>query len=205
MGKAIGALDKHSICKGTPNEGAISGRVKRIKDAWQAAVKLQKETSSKRAADKAVESPTAAKRVRQTEPKKVSAFSSLIKKVASQSPSSTNGAVKTSDATSSPSKWSAQIRSGKTPSTNSHDDSLASSIEKNGTEKKKTNKRVKWVDHFGGDIAAKKLIGTEEEPVAAAPVTAEAVEQGVTSSSPSWSDRKKRDRLRERELLAQAK
>lgn len=61
---------------------------------------------------------------------------------------------------------------------------------------KKPAKRVKWSDHFGGNLAASRVIKDD------------AVESSDTSceqSNISWSDRKKRDRLREKELLAQAK
>ena len=86
MGKAIGAIDKHSICKGTPNEEAITRRVKAIKDAWQAAVKAQKanedasQKNAKRSAEK-VPSPISSKRAKPGEPKKMSSFSSLIKRM----------------------------------------------------------------------------------------------------------------------------
>lgn len=43
MGKAIGQIDKHRICAGTLNEGAIKERVKAIKDAWNKSVKSLKE------------------------------------------------------------------------------------------------------------------------------------------------------------------
>lgn len=42
MGKAIGAIEKHSACKGTPNEAAIIERVANIKEAWQKSVKARK-------------------------------------------------------------------------------------------------------------------------------------------------------------------
>jgi hypothetical protein len=46
MGKAIGSIEKHSICAGTPNETAIMGRVQEIKAAWNASVKARKEQVS---------------------------------------------------------------------------------------------------------------------------------------------------------------
>ena len=58
-------------------------------------------------------------------------------------------------------------------------------------KKKKTSVRVKWADHFGGDLAESRLIEGEnivQEPAAAA-------------SAESWSDRKKRDREKEKKLL----
>lgn len=46
MGKAIGSIEKHSICAGTPNESAIMDRVQGIKKAWNASVKARKEKVS---------------------------------------------------------------------------------------------------------------------------------------------------------------
>lgn len=43
MGKAIGSIEKHSICAGTPNETAIMDRVHGIKSAWNSSVKARKE------------------------------------------------------------------------------------------------------------------------------------------------------------------
>lgn len=63
------------------------------------------------------------------------------------------------------------------------------------TDKKKSSRRVKWQDHFGGDLTAAKMIdeeGLQEE--------ADSIDGSV-----SWSDRKRRDRIREKELLAKVK
>lgn len=61
--------------------------------------------------------------------------------------------------------------------------------------RKKASKRVKWSDHFGGDLAVAKVV--------------EGSETAATDQKPmesvSWSDRRKRDRIREKELLAKAK
>lgn len=42
MGKAIRDIEKHKICAGSANESAIKGRVKAVKDAWNASVKVNK-------------------------------------------------------------------------------------------------------------------------------------------------------------------
>lgn len=39
MGKAIGSIEKHKICAGSPNESAVKERVKKIKAAWNQSVK----------------------------------------------------------------------------------------------------------------------------------------------------------------------
>jgi hypothetical protein len=62
---------------------------------------------------------------------------------------------------------------------------------------RKANKRVKWADHFGGNLTASRLLDSMDTPVAE---SAKGDEAAV-----SWTDRKKRDRLKEKELLAKAK
>ena len=62
---------------------------------------------------------------------------------------------------------------------------------------KRSLKRVKWADHFGGNLSAAKIIDGEE--------LTEPAEGPTADANVSWSDRKKRDRLREKELLAKAK
>jgi hypothetical protein len=61
---------------------------------------------------------------------------------------------------------------------------------------KKTAKRVKWADHFGGQITVSQLMDGEvgENEISAS-----------NDNSMSWNDRKKRDRLREKELLQKVK
>jgi hypothetical protein len=54
---------------------------------------------------------------------------------------------------------------------------------------------VKWADHFGGALSIAQMVEGEE--------TADGAQPG--DPSVSWSDRKKRDRLREKDLLAKAK
>lgn len=102
LGKAVGAVEKHRICKGTPNEMAICQRVQQIKEVWHARVKAQKllDTSSepigsKRPADSTDLSPSASKKMKPAstvdDSKKVTTFSSLLKKVTASPPNSSNG------------------------------------------------------------------------------------------------------------------
>lgn len=61
---------------------------------------------------------------------------------------------------------------------------------------KKSLQRVKWSDHFGGKLTAAKIVEGDDSQI----------EEGhPVESSVSWSDRRRRDRLREKELLAKAK
>jgi hypothetical protein len=59
---------------------------------------------------------------------------------------------------------------------------------------KKAGLRVKWADHFGGQLVTSQEV---ESDVVEKPSGQEALV--------SWSDRKRRDRMREKELLAKAK
>jgi hypothetical protein len=43
MGKAIGSIEKHKICAGTPNEHGVKERVQQIKEAWNKSVKALKD------------------------------------------------------------------------------------------------------------------------------------------------------------------
>jgi hypothetical protein len=60
---------------------------------------------------------------------------------------------------------------------------------------KKPEKRVKWADHFGGALSISQLVEDGETAEGENPIDA----------SVSWTDRKKRDRIREKDLLAKAK
>jgi hypothetical protein len=97
MGKAIGSIEKHNLVVGTPNESAVKNRVQSIKDSWHASVKALKaidtpvatNTATKRQIESPASSPSSAKRIKVVdESKKVSSFSSLLKKVSSSAGSS---------------------------------------------------------------------------------------------------------------------
>ena len=94
MGRAIGTIEKHSICKGTQNEAAIKTRVQQVKDAWNASVKALKsaekasepsKSGEKRASEQSPPtSPSPLKRAKVStdKPKKTSSsFSSLLTKI----------------------------------------------------------------------------------------------------------------------------
>lgn len=74
-------------------------------------------------------------------------------------------------------------------------------------KEKKTSRRVKWADHFGGKLSVAQDDIDGEETTANNETSANADSTAATSTagSVSWSDRKKRDRLREKELLSKAK
>ena len=181
MGKVIGSIAKHRICADSPNKGAITERVSALKDAWHKSVKIRKDSAPSSAAtnsDKPATSkrslesvsqtraPTA-KKVKTGEPKK-SSFSSLLKKVDPASIVNTSGRLSAS--------------------------ATGDAAQKAGAAKK-TGKRLKWRDHFGGQLEAAKVISD----------VTHLLKDDTADGSGSWSDGKNRDRGREKELIANAK
>jgi hypothetical protein len=125
-------------------------------------------------------SPTSKRSKVGDQEKKSSSFSKLLKKVSTTGESKPSGA-KSADAASS-------------HKANALSNGQASAVEKSIT--KKSAKRVKWSDHFGGNLSTSRLINGD---------AVESEDAPGKHPNVSWSDRKKRDRLREKELLAQAK
>lgn len=181
MGKAIRDIEKHKICAGSANESAIKGRVKAVKDAWNASVKVNKDPDRKKRAIQAASTDASPAKKKKVE----SSFSSLMKKVSKGDDSKPN-------ATAS--------QNGKASARNSENGyGNGSNGEKDSAERKAhkiSAKRVKWVDHFGGDLNSTRQINDDN---------ADSAKPAADQSNVSWSDRKKRDRIREKELLAKAK
>lgn len=197
MGKAIGSIGKNKICAGTPNEGAIKERVSEIMANWNQSVKARKEKQlditvapdtklgvKRELESTSIPSSPSSKKIKLEDTKK-SSFSSLLKKMAPSSASKPDSK-----------------ESSATPGDKPHDATkklVASAINGESSnkslQKKQHRKRVKWSDHFGGNLTAAKILED---------VDAE-VEEHEDDSAVSWSDRRKRDRLREKELLAKAK
>jgi hypothetical protein len=186
MGKKVGSVDKHKICAGTPNENAIKARVQSVKDSWNASVKALKDqdpppVDKKRELD--VPFTNGAAKKAKTEDSK-SSFSSLLMKV---SP------VPRSKPASKPPLSVRSLIAPNTPATSTTTEAVAEP-----KAKKSSNKRVKWADHFGGKLEhAREIEGNRgEQPVN---------NDSEPAANVSWSDRRTRDRLREKELLAEAK
>ena len=183
MGKKVGSVEKHKICAGTPNESAIKARIQIVKDAWNASVKSQKDQESSPVNGKRVlELPTIDGPAKKA---KTDQFSALLKKV---SPATTTKPVVKPDFS---------IKSLMAPAMTAGLP-ITDSIPLVTKPKKSSNKRVKWADHFGGNLVhAREIEGNRGEQPVSSDLTKDA--QG------SWSDRSKRDRLREKELFAEAK
>jgi hypothetical protein len=181
MGKAIGQIEKHPICVGTANESAISERVQQVKDAWKASVKQRKgqdaPPSTRAPAPPTVTVVASNSANKRTAESDAPSPAASVKKVKTAAPSFSTLLKKVSGSNgSSPTK--------PLPGTPTK-----------GAKSKGSSKYVKWADHFGGQLSASQLI--DSEGTASTAVAAEA--------SVSWSDRKKRDRMREKELLSKVK
>lgn len=186
MGKAIGSVEKNKICTDSPNESAIKGRVQAIKEAWNKSVKALK--------DKA---PPANEQV----PEGGAVDTKQPAKRSLEKAQQDTTAPVTKKAKSSFSSLMQKLA----PGTSAEGTFTNSSSSTNGGTKKASAKkksiRVKWADHFGSNLTAFKILNEgETETPGETPVGEQSVDSTV-----SWSDRKRRDRLREKELLATAK
>ena len=177
MGKAIGSIEKHRICADSPNKGAIVERANAIKDAWRKSVKLRKDSAQ--TSTVASDRSSSAKRGFETS----NAPIAKKMKVEDTKKSSFSSLLKKVDPAAS------SNNSGRT-STSANGDPL-----KKAGVAKKVGKRLKWKDHFGGKLEAAKVISDDTHQLV----------DDVNEASGSWSDRKNRDRLREKELIAKAK
>ena len=192
LGKLVGSIEKHRICSG-PNAGNIQERVDVVKSSWKASVKAHKIAEgtsqpkmtvvSKREAPSSSDpqSPTP-KRTKVTDSSPKQSFSSLLQKLSGSSatPSSTSD----SKSNQNQSNNGVKVESAKT-NWKASNASSPQAVPK----KKKPSARVKWADHFGGELADARLIEGENVVSEAQP------------STESWSDRKKRDREKEKKLL----
>jgi hypothetical protein len=101
MGKAIGSVEKHSICAGTPNETPIKVRVRELKDAWNKSVKALKDSDSKHGTKREGESSATASPIAKKARTEKMSLSSLVQKVnptsSSKSASSNTTGVSNSD------------------------------------------------------------------------------------------------------------
>ncbi|KAL7570364.1 hypothetical protein ACA910_017203 [Epithemia clementina (nom. ined.)] len=186
MGKAIGSIEKHSLVRGSANEKVVQERVATIKEAWQSSVKARKSQDAK-------DSPVTTKSVKREAVSAIPSPTPPPKKVKTEHGDDTKKSTfstllkKVSGAHGGGPSSKAIAFSG--PSRNG-----LSSKSESGTKKKSSN-RVKWSDHFGGALETSRVIEGENVPAS----------EPSTASSVSWTDRKKRDRAREKELLASVK
>lgn len=210
MGKAIGSLDKHKIYAGTLNEGPIKQRTKLLKDAWNKSVKERKEVKPASAGTKREVVAATSQPVKKKAKTEMSSFSSLLKKVNPIAPPKLAAALKKAEESSKSESQAGQVTEIANKSKlffvrvdfSCHAPladllfrfAVPSAIAGPSNKTKKRGVRgVKWVDHFGGKGLVEYSDGSGAETKA----------EGAEPSD--LSDRRKRDRQREKELLAKAK
>lgn len=227
LGKLVGSIEKHRVCSGS-NEGNIRENVHLVKSSWKASVKARKiaEGASQPQLSVSVvpkrEAPTSneplspsAKRAKVAESSPKSSLSSLLNRMSGKNSSNSQSSPASASmsktklpqangvkAETTKSAWKAAV-SASTSTSSKCDVSihiadhcyalsltqiLSSASPPASATKKKQSARVKWADHFGGDLIDSRLI------------EGETVVQNHGSSE-SWSDRKKRDREKEKKLL----
>jgi hypothetical protein len=194
MGKAIGQIEKHPICIGTANESAISERVQQVKDAWNASVKLRKTQDAPPPAS--APAPATSSDLAPSPPTAPVVTSNSVNKrmAGGDAPSPAASAKKVKTTASSFSTLLKKV-SGSNSSSVTKPHSTEAVTPTKAAKAKGVSKYVKWADHFGGQLSASQLIDGDGTSTAV----------GTVESSVSWSDRKKRDRLREKELLSKVK
>jgi len=179
LGKAVGSIEKHRICADSPNKVAIVERVNAIKDAWHKSVKIRKDRPQN-------SSPTSDK------------IWSSKRGLENSSQSSSQTAKKIKLDETKKSSFSSLLKKVDPFSVLNSSDKSSSLANGDASKKvaasKKPGQRLKWKDHFGGKLEASKIINDETLP-----------DENDDEKSGAWSDRKKRDRLREKELIAKAK
>jgi hypothetical protein len=194
MGKIIGSLEKHRLCTDTPNASAIKERIQIVKENWNSSVKAKKSQDQPvkpQTEEKLVsaDSTSDAKVKRPAEPESPPETSAKRAKLTDESKKASSSFSTLLKKVAGPSKTGSAAQEGSVKSNGS---------DSGGIQTKKVSKRVKWADHFGGALSAAKTIDGDDS-ADGAPAAA------VGDTASSWSDRKKRDRLREKELLANAK
>jgi hypothetical protein len=194
MGKAVGTIEKKSICAGTPNEPAIKSRVQAIKDAWKESVKARKEESCAPTAAAAAAATSAATRVENvtSNDSAVDSLQATKRPFPSTASAQVSKKAKVTDGKGTKlSSLSNLLRKVAPGDTSSNGDSPA----KTSSKKKRS---VKWADHFGSNLNMIKLIGSNDE-------NTPAVEVLHAEPTAGFLDRTKRDRDREKQLLAKVK
>ncbi|KAL7513378.1 hypothetical protein ACHAXN_010429 [Cyclotella atomus] len=185
LGKAVVAVQKHSICVGTPNEKAITTRVQNVKTKWSEAVKALKNSTNAPAKRPSVEEVVpVAKKVKREAPTAKPALSNLLKKV-----QHTNDKV----------AFSTDSRV-KEPETAPKEEVKAVAVQDTSNESlalQKKQRKIRWADSTGDNLAVSQA---KAEVKAAEPAAAKPREGRVNR----WA-KKKDYNANDKELLMHAR
>lgn len=223
LGKAVAAVERHSICTAGKNESIIKQRISDVKHQWSASVKINKQakgegerniSGQKRPLENlaiadATSFASSSKRAKTEDSRgKTDSLSRLIKKVSSNdetrkvTSSSGTGRMKSKERDEKVKAILANMEESvkskhESEEYNPMSDNLrAGNNTGNGG---KQGKRIHWADKSGGSLSTSHVV----EIVDDAPVVRGG--SGKFAGPVSWSDRKKRDRMREKELLERAR
>lgn len=196
LGKLVASVEKHPICVGGMNEVAIKDRVSKVKDEWSASVKRLKKantsnstpSSLKRSLDSDVAPNAASKKVKATESTRKSLSSYL---------SQVSGSTKEESAAEQ-ARRRAEEREAALKERLSKQDRVSEEIievdlttndaeSDSSSEKKK--KIVKWADMEGGPLTVSH--GHDSK--------------NFSHGDGNWSEKRKKDRVNEKQLLEKAK
>jgi len=194
LGKLVSAVEKSKICVGTANEDTIKERVAKVKEQWSKVVKLLKhnkkgdevETVDTPNSKRILVSEQNAQVVKKAKTDSQESFSLsnlLNKKLLYESVKISNSSTTT---TESKTDNATALVENKVLN-----NSVVSDINDISDETKKKDKHIKWAD-----------VGKTQDQLSS--TSQENLEEPVCGDA-SWSDRNKRDRLREKELLQQAR
>ncbi|KAL7470994.1 hypothetical protein ACHAXS_011293 [Conticribra weissflogii] len=198
LGKAVAALEKHKICVGSLNESSIKSRVRQVKERWSASVKAQKNQQAPQSATAGAKrqpeeyAPTAVKKAKRESSASSSSLSNLLKKV-----ENVNGNRTVSAAESA--RLKAQERDAKLKERlgmGGKTDGMKVGADGSG---EKDKRHIRWADDSGKALAVPQENGVI--------LTTDFVQEKPTKDPrhSSWTDRKKKDLLHEKELLLQAR
>eukprot|EP00567_Pseudictyota_dubia_P000768 CAMPEP_0197466588 /NCGR_PEP_ID=MMETSP1175-20131217/65133_1 /TAXON_ID=1003142 /ORGANISM="Triceratium dubium, Strain CCMP147" /LENGTH=846 /DNA_ID=CAMNT_0043002637 /DNA_START=973 /DNA_END=3513 /DNA_ORIENTATION=- len=205
LGKAVAAVEKHKICAGSQNESAIKERIARVKEEWSASVKVNKQTGYaplKRPNEVVNEASPKKARTDNHGGAKSSSFSNLLQKVSAPAKPAAAASGKNLSAAEA-ARLKAQERVAKLKESLSSleppvADASIPQEDSDAAMREKDEKHIRW---------AAKLV-TQEVEIGTDKTLAGAQENDREEKAPiagSWSDHRKRDRLREKEMLLKAR
>lgn len=201
LGKKVAAIEKDKICIGSPNEIAIRDRVSKVKEEWSASVKRMKKLHSPSdATTSELEDVSSLKRIRSADANgtvpsskkaKSSSLSSLLQQVSSSNMEE-EGLSAAEKARKRAQEKAAEVRARLAAKRAGVENSERAPTVESSVEPVKKLK-VKWADMAGGPLTVSHGGSHDVNP------------QDPNSIPNDWSDKKKRDKLKEKELLQKAK
>jgi len=203
IGKSVAAIEKDKMCVGSPNENAIRNRVSQVKEKWSASVKKMKKVAPTSSMTHSESSDSSGlKRARDTDAKgtspakksKSSSLSSLLQQVSSgnKEEEELSAAEKARKrAQEKAAEVRARLATKRAMAEESDPSKKSKGHSGEQTQEPSKKQKVKWADMAGGPLTIAHG-GSEVHPQ-------------DQNGGHDWSDKKKKDKLREKELMQRAK